>query len=261
MARWAWAPGRRAWAPPLVVGLLVAVLILPLDPWLSKGLQSIRFGGDLRREINAFQQYGQGVSCALIALVIWLQDPPRRRRLADWGVALALAGIAVTLLKGFVGRPRPKFDDPFFFLGPFGAYPIKPDGGVRYAWEVWGGISSDLWSMPSSHTVYAVVMAVFIGAVYPRLRVLAGAVAGLVGLARVLTGAHYPSDVVVGASLGLAIGRAAVRGEWGVRLLERLEGRKAAPPTADSAPAAAPPSPPGPELAPAASLAEPAKPG
>jgi undecaprenyl-diphosphatase len=74
--------------------------------------------------------------------------------------------------------------------------------------------------MPSSHTAFAVVMSVFLAALYPRLKWFAAAMALLVGLLRVHFGGHWPSDVVVGAAIGYAIARACVRGMWGVRLLD-----------------------------------------
>jgi membrane-associated phospholipid phosphatase len=224
---WLLDPRRRAWAPYLAAGIVAFVLLLPLDGAVSRALRSVRLGGDARRELEAFQQWGQGVSTVLVALVIWLQDPARRRSLADWGAALGVTAAAVFAMKMLIGRPRPKYDDPLYFLGPFGQYPVdrvvagRPVG-VRHAWELGSGISADLWSMPSNHTAYALVMAVALAAMYPRLRVLVVACAGVVGLARVWTGGHYPTDVLVGAVLGLSIGRAAMRGMWGQRTLSRL---------------------------------------
>jgi membrane-associated phospholipid phosphatase len=227
------APRRRAWAIPLFVAAVLLPVMWRLDPLITGWLTSIKLGGDVRREFEALQQYGQGVSTFLVALVIWLQDPGRRRRLADWAAALIVAGIAVNAVKLLVGRPRPKYGDPDYLLGPFGQYPVDrvvngDPVGIRHAWEIWSGISSDLWSMPSSHTAYAVLMAVAVGSMYPRLRVLVAVLAGLVALGRVMTNAHYASDVLVGAAIGLAIGRAAMQGMWGDRVLKRWQGQREA---------------------------------
>lgn len=218
--RWASDPVRRDWAPPLLIGLVLVLLLLPLDGPIARFARAHPLGGDLRRELEALQQYGQGLSSLLIAAVIWIQDPARRRRLADWAAAFGSAFVVVFLIKTMLGRPRPKYDDPWIFLGPTGQYPV--DGaGVRHAWELWGGISSDLWSMPSSHTAYAFVMAVFIAAVYPRLRGLVFAIACIVGLGRILTGAHFPSDVAAGWAIGMAVARTVVHRRWGERALDR----------------------------------------
>ena len=224
--RWVLDPVRRPWALPLAAAAILFPIIYKLDPALNAWLTSVRLGGDVRREFEALQQFGQGVSTVLIALVIWLQDPARRRRLADWGAALVVAMATVQVGKLLVGRPRPKYDDPFYWLGPLGRYPVDrvvagEPVGIRHAWEFWAGISSDLASMPSSHTCYAAITAVAVGMMYPRLRWMMAALAALVALGRLMTNAHWPTDVLVGAALGLAIGGAAMRGRWGQRALER----------------------------------------
>jgi len=222
IAAWATTPSRRTWAPPLLIGALLVVLLFPFDAALSRALRSIPLRGDFRRELEAAQQYGQGVSTALIALIIYLQDPKRRRNLLDWGAALATTGVAVILAKTLIGRPRPKFDDPAIILGPLGQYPVSPKVGVRHAWEFWSGISADLWSMPSSHTAYVVVMAIFISSIYPRLKPLAWIIAATVALARVWTGAHYPTDIIAGAVIALAAANTALARHWGQRLFPKV---------------------------------------
>ena len=176
-------------------------------------------GGDAKRELEALQQYGQAVSSILVALVIYLQDPPRRRELLNWAAALLATFLVVFAIKTMLGRPRPEFDDPWRFLGPFGQYPIGTGKGIHHAWETWAAGSYPLSSMPSSHTAYAFVMAVFLSSLYPRLRTLVFALAAFVGFARILVHAHYPSDVIPGAAIGLAVARTAISRAWGTRLI------------------------------------------
>lgn len=211
------------WRGPLVMGLAGFLLLMPLDAWLNNVLHSRAVGGDVRRELMAVQQYGQATISVLVALVIYLLDPKRRARLADWALAAGLVALAVFPMKMLIGRPRPGINtDPSLYLGPWGVWPFttKTDGGeqivLRHAWELGGGISSDLWSMPSSHTAYAVVMSVFLGTMYPAIRPLAWALAITVGLCRVLFDAHWATDVVVGATVAAAIALPVVRGQMGV---------------------------------------------
>jgi membrane-associated phospholipid phosphatase len=225
--RWASDPTRRTWAQPLLIALPLTLLALPLDGPIARFFEAHQLGGDARRELEALQQYGQLTSSFLIALVIWLQDPARRRQLANWAAAFLFAAILVFAAKGLIGRPRPKFDDPWVFLWTVGQYPLGPGRGIHHAWEFWAGISSDLWSMPSSHTVYAFVMATFLAALYPRLRELVFALAALVGLGRIITHSHYPSDVIAGAGLGLAAARTAIHNNWGLRVLRSTRGTPA----------------------------------
>ncbi|MDQ2969335.1 MAG: phosphatase PAP2 family protein [Actinomycetota bacterium] len=82
-------------------------------------------------------------------------------------------------------------------------------------------------SFPSDHAsaAFAIAFAVFL---FDRvLGAFFLAVAVLIGLARVLTGAHYPGDVLAGAAVGLLaalvvayLGRRVL--EWAVRLVERV---------------------------------------
>lgn len=214
------------------VGLLAAAALFPVDGPVFSVLRGLGrgAGGDLRRELEAVQQFGQFGSTLLIAVVVWLLDPPNRRRLLDWAAAVGVGAMILTPMKMLVGRPRPRlgeadrlgFVDPGAVPGPLGGYPLGPDVGVRHGWEVWADISSDLWSMPSSHTAYAAIAAVFLWSLYPRLRPLVVALAVAVGVCRVLFGAHWPSDVAAGAGIGAGVGLAAVGNLWGVRGLDAV---------------------------------------
>jgi diacylglycerol kinase family enzyme/membrane-associated phospholipid phosphatase len=66
-------------------------------------------------------------------------------------------------------------------------------------------------SFPSGHTASAAAFATGVALEHPRLAVPVTALAFGVGLSRVVTGAHYPSDVVAGAAIGVAAGLATTR--------------------------------------------------
>lgn len=188
-------------------------MLLPFDRVLVSAAVDARglLWGDAARVVEMLGEYGQGVSIAVVAFVVWRLDPGRRRMLMRWLVSLAIAFAVLTALKMLAGRPRPRFDDPWVLLGPFGQYPLGPGRGVHYAWEFWVRNVWELWSFPSSHAAYAVLMTVFLSRAYPPLRVPAIVLAVLACLGRVLHGAHYPSDVAAGAALGAMIGRGVMR--------------------------------------------------
>jgi undecaprenyl-diphosphatase len=61
-------------------------------------------------------------------------------------------------------------------------------------------------SMPSGHALTSFACAVVLGAFAPRLRVPLLVFATLVAVSRTYLGVHYPSDVIVGAGVGVAVG-------------------------------------------------------
>jgi undecaprenyl-diphosphatase len=60
-------------------------------------------------------------------------------------------------------------------------------------------------SFPSGHATTAFATAVVLAAWYPRQAVGFVGLAALVGLSRILLGAHFPSDVLAGALLGSGV--------------------------------------------------------
>jgi undecaprenyl-diphosphatase len=160
----------------------------------------------------------------LLALALAV-DLLARRRLPACVLAGAL-GIAValplsTLLKALVDRPRPAVGDPGFVA----AIATPPSA-----------------AMPSGHALEAFAVATAVLLWHRRLGAMALAVATVVAASRVYLGVHFPSDVAVGAALGvvvgwlavLAVGRlgpearapAAARGAW-LRLRGWLRGARA----------------------------------
>jgi len=96
------------------------------------------------------------------------------------------SGILSQVLKRLIGRARPRlFDEhgPFHFVFP--------------------GFPSTYASFPSGHTITAFACAAALGWFVPRWRWPLLALAALVGVSRVAVGAHYASDVVAGAAIGV----------------------------------------------------------
>jgi membrane-associated phospholipid phosphatase len=107
-------------------------------------------------------------------------------RLGFLFVAIALPGLVVTIVKRLVGRARPLVGgsvDPFLYL-PFG-------------WKV------EYASLPSGHATDAFAAALAIGALWPQLRPWMWTYAVLIAASRVALTAHFPSDVLAGAFVGV----------------------------------------------------------
>jgi membrane-associated phospholipid phosphatase len=214
------APFRRGWVLPLLVGGVVFWVLLPWDGALSAWARGLGLRGDVLRELEAVQQFGQLTFSLLIAAAVALLDRARRRRLLDWAAAAIVALLVSNLLKMMIGRPRPLLNDPATFTGPLGLYPLPQKGGDWFVLASGWTSNYDLGACPSRHATMAAVAAVFLIVMYPRLRWLAVALAATVGVARVVTGAHWPTDVVAGLAIGTACALPAIRGYLGTRALD-----------------------------------------
>jgi len=118
-------------------------------------------------------------------------------------VLVALAGLfsgVNELIKWVAGRTRPYklFAGPGAkegaYLAPFELHPFR--GGSNMAF-------------PSGHAALAFATAAALAILMPRWRWAFYGIAALTAAERVLEGAHYPSDVVAAAALGVGAAHAA----------------------------------------------------
>ncbi|MGB7670311.1 MAG: phosphatase PAP2 family protein, partial [Pseudolabrys sp.] len=101
--------------------------------------------------------------------------------------AITVPSLFVTIVKRMIGRARPNVGgslNPLLF-DPFAWVPA-------YA------------GMPSGHATTAFAVLVAVGTLRPRVRTLLLVYALLIAISRVVVVAHYPSDVLAGALVGMA---------------------------------------------------------
>ena len=121
------------------------------------------------------------------------------RILVPFVVSGPLVGLAYLLLKWLVGRQRPVLG-----ISPFDFHPLANGlGGLVHAEK---GLS-----FPSGHAAMAFAAATCLAWAAPRGFFVWFLVATAVGAERVLENAHYLSDVLAGAGIGVLCGIAAVR--------------------------------------------------
>jgi membrane-associated phospholipid phosphatase len=136
-----------------------------------------------------------GIAAALAA-----SKDERGRRAAVRGLAgMVIASTASNVLaKGLVRRPRP-------------AGEVAPDRRP--------GRTPVTTSFPSGHAAAAAAFATGVGLEMPAVAAPVGALAAAVGVARVVNGVHYPSDIAGGCAVGVGVGMLTLR--W--RPLRRSE--------------------------------------
>ena len=123
--------------------------------------------------------------------------------------SIAVAGLSADLIKISVGRMRPKLlfaHDLYGFTG--------------LAWR------PDHWSFPSGHTATIVALMAALWWLWPEHLLFYIIVAAIVAGSRVAVGAHYPSDVIAGAFIGVAATRgvAWMFAAWGIDLAASRRG-------------------------------------
>lgn len=197
---------RSAWLAPLRLGLGAAVAVAVLaatmaafDAWAVTAVQ--RWPHWLITVFDEITDFGKSVRVLvpiafMLAGIAVLASPALPRvsqrvlaalamRLGFLFLAIGLPGLVCTVVKRLIGRARPLIEggaDPFIYR------PL--DWSVEYS------------SLPSGHATDAFAIAVAIGALWPRMRVLMWAYAAVIALSRVVLLAHFPSDVVAGAIVG-----------------------------------------------------------
>jgi membrane-associated phospholipid phosphatase len=101
-------------------------------------------------------------------------------------LAVGLPGLIFTIAKRLIGRARP------FVEGSADPFRYRPLGwSVEYA------------GLPSGHAIDAFAIAMAVGALWPWARPVLWTYAVLIAVSRVVLTAHFPSDVIAGAVVGI----------------------------------------------------------
>ncbi|WP_329343169.1 phosphatase PAP2 family protein [Streptomyces sp. NBC_00663] len=136
--------------------------------------------------LSAVEEAAEGTKlwCGAAVAMAWTGGRRGRRAAAAGLAAVALAQlVSNALCKQLADRPRPPKE---WF--PHDEAEDRPDSS----------------SFPSGHTAAAVAFTAAVAPAWPPAGVLCTVPAAMVAFERVQSGAHYPSDVAAGATIGLA---------------------------------------------------------
>jgi len=162
-----------------------------------------RLPSDLKRLIDLSEVMAHGLTVAVIFLLVYRVALPVRP-IFWWLVACpVVGGLAANLTKSLLSRIRPykfwELQARAEELGHsfVGWLPILESGYLRESWRQ---------SFPSGHTATAFSLAVALSWAFPRGRIIFYFLASLAGLQRIVSNSHWPSDVFIGAAIGLLAG-------------------------------------------------------
>jgi membrane-associated phospholipid phosphatase len=213
----------RSWRLPLLAVLLLmaAVAVVPADCWVARHLAESawpRGTSELRKLIHLAEVFASGVGVIAILITAALLDRRGWRIVPRLALLSLGSGLMADVGKLMLARARPRiFDLSQSGWDSFGVWlPTllsNPESQLGSNWQ----------AMPSAHTATAMGLAIGLSRLYPQARNWFFFLVVLAGLQRILVSAHYPSDVLVGAALGLFFAAACQRMGRFSTWLERLE--------------------------------------
>ena len=192
---------RRLWF--VVISLAIAgIAALALDIPVTLFLKAKPLHKELARILNLAEIGGHGTGAAMILIGALVIARPNWRRFSDRLLALRLiggtyfGGLIVDIFKLLIPRVRPHsamLESSSQAMDTFGRQLLEAGSHSRSA----------LMSFPSGHAAVAFGLAASLSWYFPAGRPAFIALAILASLQRLFSGAHYLSDICIGAGLGL----------------------------------------------------------
>lgn len=192
--------------------LACGALMLFCDLSMSRWIATAPLPGFARKLIEMSEIFGHGLGVLAIILAAYHFDPRRRWALPRLVAVAYGGGLAANITKFLIVRVRPRGFD----------LALHDVWQTFLAWSPPWMRSSVNESFPSAHTATAAAFAVALTCLYPQARRFLFLLAAMVGVQRIVSQAHYPSDVCCGAAVGCLAAAALLSLPGSVAWLERL---------------------------------------
>lgn len=193
-----------------------AVLALPLDLSVMRWATGGHLPGSAEKAIRLSEAFSHGFGAAVILLAVWLLDRGSRSQMPRLVAGTVLGGVLANTLKLVVSRTRPRaFDLDGQILDSFSG------------WLSFGRLPSTQEGFPSAHAATGFALAAMLSWRYPAGRTLFVVLAVVSGVQRIVSSAHFPSDVLLGAALGVLGASLCLPGGAASAPFDRFESRRA----------------------------------
>ncbi len=184
----------------------IALALVNADAPISSALRQLKIPGDLAKAITLSEVFGHSLGAAAILVSVLLLGSPARRPIVWVAILVTLtSGVASNGMKSLFVRVRPhsvgkiRIADKSFAPDSNQTSKLAVDDGSELVPV--SIFDSRQRSFPSGHAATAWGLAIGLSLVFPRGVVLFACFATLASLQRITSGAHFPTDVLVGATI------------------------------------------------------------
>jgi membrane-associated phospholipid phosphatase len=159
--------------------------------WFGSIYENLRLHKILKHVDPIITVIGNGSTLIAVGLLLYVAGKYYNKRLHLVGRALFIGllttGAVIQVMKHFIGRARPKLSYDLIVIGP----------SLRSGYD----------SFPSGHSAMVFFFAYSLSQYYPKYRALFYLFALAISIDRVEELAHFPSDILAGAIIGILLGK------------------------------------------------------
>jgi membrane-associated phospholipid phosphatase len=193
------------WWQCIAVAVIATLAVAPWDVAISRAVFIAQPNRVTAAALWFAERLGNGGGVVAILVALVILDRRMIGRVPQLLAASIGAGLLADCLKELVGRTRPHSLD----------LANATFSSTFHGWLPHFTTKAAQLSFPSGHATTAAGLAVGLAMVYPRWRWLFGLCVAAVMTQRVVVHAHFPTDVMVGATLGAVWSRQCFRGAPG----------------------------------------------